>query len=183
MQFNNRENRCYKTEDGDVWHSRSVAVVGLVLMIHEGEKYVLLGKRGQALPNEVGKYSLPCGYLDWNETCEQAVVREVYEETGLNLYKLVNNYTVLYDHLHFPWRINSEPDNKVQNISMHYAVYLQTEKVVGGEFAELPKLNVDGNVDPEEVSDIIWVKVSDIHQYECAFNHDNVIKVFVNSLP
>lgn len=178
MKFNNRQNKCLKTVDGgEVWNSRSVAVVGMILMRHEGEIYVLIGKRGEALPNEVGKYCMPCGFLDFDETCEEAVVREVYEETGLNLNKLTKSYTVVYDHLHFPWRINSEPDNKVQTVSMHYAICLEIEKGMG----ELPELNLDNNIDPTEVSEIKWVNINKLNEYDFAFGHDKVIRIFVNS--
>ena len=182
MQFNNRENRCYKTEDGDVWHSRSVAVVGLVLMIHEGEKYVLLGKRGPALPNEVGKYCLPCGYLDWDESCEEAVVREIWEETGLNIYKTMQQYNVVYDHMHFPWMIHSEPDNVAQNVSMHYAICFDTKSNVYRDFPALPELTFENNAEVGEVDDVRWIKVDDLSAYECAFGHERTIRVFVNNL-
>lgn len=182
MQFNNIENRCYKTEDGDVWHSRSVAVVGLVLMIHESEKYVLLGKRGPALPNEVGKWCMPCGFLDWNESCEEAVIREIWEETGLNIYKTIQQYNVVYDHMHFPWRIHSEADNVAQNVSMHYAICFDTKSNVYRDFPTLPELTVENNAEVGEVDDVRWVKVDDLSVYECAFGHEKTIRVFVNNL-
>lgn len=43
---------------------------------------VLLIKRGNE--PEYGKWALPGGYLDQDETAEEAVEREVEEETGLN---------------------------------------------------------------------------------------------------
>ncbi|MEK6828907.1 MAG: NUDIX hydrolase [Nanoarchaeota archaeon] len=183
MIFNNRQNKCHIVDGKEVWQSRSIAVVGLVLMLHEGEKYVLLGKRGPGLPNEVGKWCMPCGYLDWDETCEEAVVREIWEETGFNLYKAMNEYNVIYDHMHFPWRIHSEPDSKVQNVSLHYAVYFDTNANVYRDIANLPELSAENNVDKLEVSEVKWVNVKELGEYECVFNHDSTIKVFVNSLP
>jgi 8-oxo-dGTP pyrophosphatase MutT (NUDIX family) len=182
MNFQNKENKCHKIGEDDIWHSRSVAVVGMVLMLHEGEIYVLIGKRGKGLPNAVGQWCMPCGYLDWNETCEEAVVREVWEETGLNLYKAMENYEIVYNHMHFPWRINSLPDSPLQNVSLHYAVLLKTEPLVD-EFGSLPDVTTANNVDPLEVEETRWVKVNEIHNYDCAFQHDNIIRVFVNSIP
>lgn len=182
MNFNNKQNKCHKIDGIEVWESRSIAVVGMVLMLHEGEKYVLLGKRGSALPNEVGKWCMPCGYLDWNESCEEAVVREIWEETGLNIYKAMNEYSVLYDHMHFPWRIHSEPNTKLQNVSMHYAIYLDTKVNIYRDVAILPEVT-NVNCVEGEVAEVRWVKVSDLFEYEFAFNHDSIIKIFVNSLP
>lgn len=184
MKFNNRENKCIKTVDGgEVWHSRSIAVIGMILMRHEGELYVLMGKRGPGLPNEVGKWCLPCGYLDWDETCEEAFIREVYEETGLNLYKMMNSYDILFDHTHFPWKINSEPIGEQQNVSMHYAILFDTRENGYIEKPSLPVLTIENNVDKDEVEESRWIKTTDLHQYDCAFNHDFSVKVFINSLP
>ena len=42
-----------------------------------------------------GKHALPGGFIDWGETAERAVVREVYEETGIRVkpVKLINFYS------------------------------------------------------------------------------------------
>jgi len=183
MKFNNKENECHTTLEGkQVWNSRSVAVVGMILMRHEGKIYVILGKRGPASPNEVGKYNLPCGYLDWDETCEEAVVREVWEESGFNCYKAMEQYTVLHDQMHFPWRINSIPDTELQNVSMHYALYLDSEANMYRDVARLPELTFEHNAIEGEVDEVRWVDVDELFHYDIAFNHESTIRVFVNSL-
>lgn len=177
MQFNNKENKCHTTTEGeDIWKSRSVALVGMILMRHEGEIYVILGKRGSACPNEIGKYCLPCGYLDYNETCEEGVVREIFEESGFNVYKAMEQYTVLHDQMHYPWKINSIPDNEVQNVSLHYALFLKS-----GEEG-LPKLTIENNAIEGEVSEVHWINIKDLHLYDIAFNHESTINVFVANL-
>jgi 8-oxo-dGTP pyrophosphatase MutT (NUDIX family) len=175
MKFNNRENKCHIVEGVEVWSSRSVAVVGMIIALMDGEKYVIMGKRGPASPNEIGKWCMPCGYLDYDETCEEAVVRETWEESGFNVNKAVNTYDVLYDHMHFPWKINSIPDSEIQNVSLNYALYFSTES--------LPKLTIEHNAIDGEVSEIKWINVNDVENYDCAFNHDSSIRVFINSLP
>lgn len=47
----------------------------------EGE--ILLVKRGK--PPFAGEWALPGGFMQWNESAEEAVVREVYEETGVKV--------------------------------------------------------------------------------------------------
>ena len=76
----------------EYWISRSIAVVVAVFT----KNSVLVVQRGTGTPDPeyVGRYCLPCGYLDYDESCAQAAQRELMEETGLNLplsdFKLVN---------------------------------------------------------------------------------------------
>lgn len=56
--------------------------VGSAAIIREGSDHCLvLGQRGKQ-PN-AGKWVMPGGKVEWGETIDQAVVREVREETGL----------------------------------------------------------------------------------------------------
>jgi len=177
MNFNNVENKCHKTVGGEeVWDSRSVALVGMILMKHEGEIYTILGKRGTASPNEVGKYCMPCGYLDKNETCEEGVVREIFEESGFNVYKELIQCEEIVNNMNFPWKIHSHPDTEIQNVSMHYALFLKSGE--GG----LPELTIEHNAIKDEVSEVKWVNINDLNLYDIAFNHESTIRVFVSNL-
>ena len=49
-----------------------------------GEIYTLVEKRGPSVSHP-GEWCCPCGYIDWDETLEEACHREVKEETGLDL--------------------------------------------------------------------------------------------------
>lgn len=179
MKFKNTENKCYTTTCGQqIYKSRATAVVGMVLMRYKGELYVILGKRGESCPDEVGKWCMPCGYLDWDETIQDAVIRETWEESGFNINKAMNTYEILSDNMNHPWRINSEsePGASKQNISHHYAICLDA-----GE-SSLPELNTDNNAVDDEVSEVKWAKVSDIDLYDTAFGHSKIIKVYTNNL-
>lgn len=68
--------RCY-FEDGAEAKLRHVVVDAIL----EREGQILLVKRAEFL-NEAGKWALPGGYLDRDETLAEAVVREALEETG-----------------------------------------------------------------------------------------------------
>ena len=48
-KFKNRDNKVYKTEDGEVWASRSCAIVGAILFIFKEELYVLAEKRSKLM--------------------------------------------------------------------------------------------------------------------------------------
>ena len=68
--------------------ARSTVVDGIVLRKfiisssgHEGE--ILLIKR--AKEPELGEWAIPGGFVQWDETATDAVVREVEEETGMKV--------------------------------------------------------------------------------------------------
>ena len=82
-----RANKCIKDENGnDVWISRSNVVIPIVFKMDEetGDIFTLVEKRGSAV-SHTGEWCCPCGYIDWDETLEEACHREVKEETGLDL--------------------------------------------------------------------------------------------------
>lgn len=59
--------------------------VGVGAMIFDEAGRIFLGKRGQKARNEQGTWELPGGAVDYGETLEAAILREVEEETGLTI--------------------------------------------------------------------------------------------------
>ncbi|PIP87870.1 hypothetical protein COW80_03470, partial [Candidatus Beckwithbacteria bacterium CG22_combo_CG10-13_8_21_14_all_01_47_9] len=57
----------------NIVHLRHVVVDALV--VKDGQ--ILLVKRGPGSYLEIGKWAMPGGYLEMDETAEQAIVREV----------------------------------------------------------------------------------------------------------
>jgi len=147
----------------EFWISRSIAVV-VAVFAKEGENnFVAVVQRGKGTPDPeyVGKYCLPCGYLDFDESCAQAAQRELMEETGLNLplsdFKLVS--------------INDNPqEDKRQNITFRYVVKCNQS------VKELQSMFTTKNSEKDEVSSIRFIDISNIDMYELAFNHNNLIK-------
>lgn len=94
------------------YYDRHVVVDGVV----EKDGEILLIRRGLE-PNK-GKMALPGGYVDWDETTEEAVVREVYEETGVraSVKKLLGVYSD-------PHRDSSD----MQNIAVAYILTVDDE--------------------------------------------------------
>lgn len=148
----------------EYWISRSVAVVVFLFAkdIH-GETYILAEQRGIGTPDPeyIGKYCVPCGYLDYDETIIQAAQRELMEETGLTIptsdFKLIS--------------INDLPkSDKRQNITFRYVVNSNTP------VEDLCKLFTTKNSEENEVSSIEFIQLSNINNYEWAFNHKELIK-------
>lgn len=180
MQFSNTENRCVKINGTDekVWLSRSCAVVGIIAM----NGYVLMVRRGPKCPDEVGKWVLPCGYVDWDENLTEAMYRETYEETGINLLNFrrflkdqqdsgklvisVDSFGDADDYLRgegTPTFVRSNPkrDGK-QNISMYMCLSVETSDEL--EFT-LPMENMNV-VDPGEVAEVKWMDIAQIRTLE-----------------
>ena len=161
------QNKPYKVKGKIIWDSRSVAVVALIFMKYKNEDYVLINKRGKGTPDNQGLWNAPCGYLDWNESATEATYREVFEETGLNLADIINEKFILKTDLKQPFLVNSNPkDSNKQNVSLYHSLYFKSD--------DMPLLNTD-NSEPDEVEDLKWCKVSELSNYEFAYNHDNRI--------
>ena len=141
------------------WYSRSIAVVCIVIGHDDyNNKYVLANKRGENTPDWQGFWNLPCGYLDFDETVEQAIQREVYEETGVK---------INIDNLEL-FSVNSIPEGK-QNVTIRFKTDI-------GNISE--HVLTDKNSEFNEVDDIKWINLNDINNYEWAFNHIELIKLY-----
>ena len=95
-------------ENGNKASLRHVVVLAIVEM--KG-KLLLVKRAGDLL--ETGKWSLPSGYLDRDETAGQGLMRELYEETGWES-EIISLF-----------RINSRPDRPKedrQNVSLDFLV-------------------------------------------------------------
>jgi len=155
--FNNKSNYPVTGEDGlVVWVSRAVVVISMVtwkdniLIVHRADNPNI------SSPN---KWCMPCGYLDWDETIEQAVVRETYEETGLDIRNYSNNGINRND-------IVSDPISLKQDVSIHYLTEMMDD--------DLPVLDLD-ILDKDEIVYAKWVYWRDVFDMDFAFKHDNMI--------
>jgi len=173
-KFNNVENKSYQVIDENgkpktIWASRSIAVFGFIVCIVDNHAYILLIKRSNKCPDEVGKYACVTGYLDWNETLLEALIRECYEECGLDLDYLINKSEMTYSELDQPYLIESSPQNNLQNVTARFVLIFDVDK--------LPKLNKS-----DEVDEIGWFDISEsellngnLNKETFAWNHANII--------
>ena len=105
---------------------------------------VLLIKRGHA-PLK-GQWSLPGGGVETGETLEQAIAREVLEETGLTIE--VGPMVEVLD------RISRDADGRVE----HHFVLI--------DFVCRPTGGILGGA--SDADDAAWVEIADIERYEVA---------------
>jgi ADP-ribose pyrophosphatase YjhB (NUDIX family) len=151
MKFNNRQNECiiHPEKKTQVFLSRSVAVVVKVI---RNDK-VLFVKRGTSV-SHTGKWCMPCGYLDYDETLKEAAMRELYEETGY-IASSVEDFELI--------RIDDNPHSNLQNISFTFSI----------NFDKLATDN-EWQMDLYEVTDMGFFNKKQSQDMEFAFDHKNI---------
>ena len=145
---------CYFENSKKAAHLRHVVVDMLVI---DGKKILLVKRGGKWL--EPGKWALPGGFLDMDETGEQAALRELKEETGytgkiIKLFQLIDN----------PRRRHEDR----QNVTLIYLV--EPFKQVGGsddEIAEVKWFDLDHLPSPQ---DFAFDHLKMIRQYQASLD-------------
>lgn len=174
MQFQNTPNQCIAIEGKECWISRSVTVLGILFFVvgkpsqeaFTENTYVPLGLRGVALPDEMGKWGLPGGYLDYDETVGEALLREVWEELGINLLKLREQHPFIGS-LEQPYYVFSNPIRR-QNVTLRFPALFFVD-----DFEQLPPLLP--KVTEDEVAQTDWVTVKQALTMKLAFGHETII--------
>lgn len=169
MKFNNKPNKQVKLENGTIWISRSVATCTTVAALVDNEFYLLVGVRGNMAPDHIGKRNLICGYLDYNETVEDCAIREIWEETGLNILTIMQNEKIIHDGFKLPWRVGSKPNKGAQNVTLHYTLIFEAD--------ELPRVSTE-NAEPGEIAKVQWMRLIDAktsNPKDWAFNHHQLV--------
>jgi len=115
---------------------------GIAVILFDGEGRVLLQKRA-----DVGKWGLISGHMEPGETVEEAVIREVLEETGLQV-KIERFIGVYTDPAS---QIFAYPDGRtVHFVTLYFAV-----KVMDGDLKFSPRI-------PEESLELCFFPVEEI---------------------
>lgn len=141
-------------EDGhSTTNFRHVVVDGIIV---EDNK-ILLTKRAEGL-RDGGKWCMPGGYVDRDETAVEAVMREIHEETGYTVE--VSDLLTVIDN---PVRNGDDR----QNISFVFIVK-PIKKVA--------------DLDPNEVSEMKWFLLTELPpEADMAFDHFDTIWQYINS--
>src|SRR5581483_1904621 len=128
---------------------------------------VLLTKRGPSVTSS-NLWCNPCGYLDCDESATEAIHREIWEETGLEIEKC----NIVVNHLNEPFKVNTDPNiNQFQDVILYFGACIKSNQE--------PPLTIE-NCEEGETLDVKWVPLTELGKYQFAFNHDKRIKEFLN---
>ena len=116
--------------------------VGTGAIIFNDEGKVLVAQRGPKARNETGKWDFPGGAVEFGETCEKAVIRELKEEFEINI-KVIELLEVVNHIL------------KVEE--QHWVSPSFIARHIGG----VPRIT-----EPEKCIGFKWMKISEINPEE-----------------
>ncbi|MEK7165457.1 MAG: NUDIX hydrolase [Patescibacteria group bacterium] len=136
-------------EDGGKASFRHVVLHAIV----EKDNKLLLEKRaGDIL--ETGKWALPGGFLDRDETASMGILRELKEETGWKG-KIIKLF-----------RINTNPNRPKedrQNVALEFIIKPLQQESAGDS----------------ESSKVEWIPIENLRLEELAFDHGETIKLYL----
>jgi ADP-ribose pyrophosphatase YjhB (NUDIX family) len=117
-----------------------VAVIGVVVKLDEDDDRILLLKRNAQRRTSPNKWQTPSGFINECESAEEAVLREVKEETSLagTIKKNGSSFEVI--------------DEWARWIIVPFLISVKSDKVV---------------IDTKEHSEFRWVKVDEVSSFEC----------------
>ncbi len=124
--------------------------VAVDAVIEEDSRILLIVRKNEPFK---GKYALPGGLVEYGETCEQAVVREVEEETGLKV--AVKGLPGVY----------SDPsrDPRGHTIGICYMA-----EMMGGELRA-----------GSDASYAHFFSIEDVRRMELAFDHSRIVEDYL----
>ncbi len=124
----------------------SLTVDGIIFI---DKKICLIKRKNEPFK---GKWALPGGYIEYSEKVEDAVVREIYEETGL------------ITSINFLLGVYSDPnrDPRGHTISIVYSL-----NIIKGELKS-----------GDDALDVKFFKIKDIPE-ELSFDHEQIINDFL----
>lgn len=144
--FNNVPNKLITDTDGNKhWISPSISVDALLVV----NGFVLVVKRSENMSNP-NLWCLPCGFMDWQEDFLHACMRELYEETGVN----IRAHNIINADYNRPHALNG---TAIQFVF---------------ELLERPIIILND----DECITYAWVSASMLKDYDFAFGHDRLIE-------
>lgn len=139
------------TQGRQHWISPSISVDALVVV----DDKVLVIKRSASMSNP-GRWCLPCGFMDWNEAPLDACIRELFEETGIDIREA--------DVLNADW----VRPHALNGTALQFVFVLP----------ELPEINLDIN----ECLEYALLSLDELPNYDWAFGHDILIENLMSYL-
>ncbi len=127
-------------------------VAGIISKKENGKEYILLARRNTEPYKSF--WSFPGGHIEKYETAEDAMIREIKEEIGLNYYpKFLMNFNEII------------PSKKI-----HAVVSIFTGTVTG----EL-------KIFEKEISEVAWFEIQEMFSMNLAFLHNQVLLEYIKS--
>lgn len=135
--------------DGEkLWYSRSLACNAMVFRCNGDEFEVLACKRGQGCEFNKGKWNVPGGFIDFNETAKECALRELKEETGL---ELSSDCIEFFD-------LNTDPVGARQTMVAMFTWCFPKERTLSWNFTT--EYSED-----REIDEIKWINIKDLKKY------------------
>lgn len=137
-----------------LWYSRSLACSLVVMRYDDTHDWretdhnsleVLVTKRGQGCEYNKGKWNIPGGFIDFNETAAQCAIRELFEETGIKVPEDKVNFVYL----------NTNPGGARQTMAATFYALFPKEETLDWEFTTEFS-------EPGETEEIRWMHIEDI---------------------
>lgn len=140
--------------------SSETSAGGIVVDVRDGVPYAALIARR----NRTGRieWCLPKGHLEAGESAEQAALREVREETGIQGRIVRHLASIDY------WF--SSPDRRVHKVVHHYLMTYQAGTI-----------SVDGDPD-REAEDAAWMPLKDMTKYLAYPNERRIVGIALDLL-
>ena len=154
---------CYKKGESPKWQwgksKQDHPYVGVDAIILNDKGEILLEKRAQGMSTFPGYWAIPGGWMEWGETVEQAVKREVQEELGIEVevVKFIGKY----------FDTNTFPIKKYSRVALPHIC-----KIVSGEPTAYQK---------EEVEEVKWVSPQNALDLEIAYDHKEMIRYAIDN--
>lgn len=155
-----------KVDGKEYWISRSVATVCFIFKHRNNKTFVLIEKRGKGAADNIGKWCVPGGYLEWDITLAENAALEVLQETGFIIKK--EKLRIV--------GINSSPSENHQNVTIRYVYNADVNE-------EFNRKNAVGG-EKNEVEDVQWLDITNLDNKflndntKWAFNHNILIKKY-----
>lgn len=150
-RFNNVPNKEITDTCGNKhWISPSASIDALLVV----NGFVLVVKRSAEMSNPL-KWCLPCGFMDWNENFLNACIRELYEETNVD----VRAFDIINNDYQRPFALNGTA------IQFMFELFERPLEI---------------KVNPDECITYAWVSTSMLKDYDFAFGHDRMIDYLLN---
>lgn len=127
--------------------------VGAFILNNKGQLFLM--KRGLKSKNEIGKWTIPGGALEFGETFKNALIREIKEELGIDIEVL--DLLSLTDHI-------------IQDAKQHWVTPQYLCKIMSGE----PKI-----LEPEKCEAIGWFDIKELKFENLTLPTQNAIQAYI----